>query len=198
MFLHRVTDDDAFGDLVIQISTYGICWMLGFAHHDGTIKKVALPYRLAAGVGLMAGGLYAVTHQQPDGGWDINNIPFANFLYCTGAVLILLSFYPSLRRMKKNHFLDSLVSAFNSRAMTIYIWGNAAINLGWAVCQNWDDGNWDIPAEIVLSWTILFGIVILFGWVEDIAAGKPVALHSWPRRKAQPWVEPDSVRVPSP
>ena len=114
---------------VLDVGIYGACWMLGFAHHDGSIRTIRTSIIVPIGVVLLAGGLtWAITHQT-DTGWDIDNIPPAATLYSLGAVLLLLRYYPSLEWMSRIPALDKTLMMISSRAMTIFLWHNLAIFL---------------------------------------------------------------------
>ena len=181
------------GDVILSISMFGGCWMLGFAHHDNKIRSLPLVKVLLGGVALMALGLaWAFTHPDPVTAWDIDNIPMADTLYCLGAVLILLRLYPDFSWMEKRVVLDKLVTVINSRAMTIYLWGNVAIFLSipildsWSVTANLDQANAVGYLQMYLaSWLIVIAAVFAFGWCEDLAARRPLQFNPWPRNKRQ-------------
>jgi len=181
------------GDVILSTCMFGGCWMLGFAHHDNRIRRLPLSRVLLGGAALMGLGLaWAFTHQNPVTSWDIDNIPLADTLYCLGAVLILLRLYPDFSWMDRRVVLDKLVTVINSRAMTIYLWGNFAIFLGnpildsWTVTANLDQDNavgW--IQKYLASWIIIIGAVFIFGWCEDLAARRPLRFNPWPRSKQQ-------------
>ena len=185
--------DGRSGDVILSTCMFAGCWMLGFAHHDNKIRPLPLARVLLGGASLMALGLaWAFTHQDPVSGWDIDNIPMADTLYCLGAVLILLRLYPDFSWMEKRVVLDKAVTVINSRAMTIYLWGNLAIFLShpvldaWSVTANLDQdnaGGW-IQGYLV-SWLIIVAAIFLFGWCEDLAARRRLRFNPWPRSKQQ-------------
>ena len=185
--------DGRSGDVILSVAMFGGCWMLGFAHHDNKIRSIRLARVLVGGALLMALGLaWAFTHQDPVSGWDIDNIPVADTLYCLGAVLILLRLYPDFSWMERRVVLDKIVTVINSRAMTIYLYGNFAIFLAnpildlWSVTAKLDQNNavGDIQAYL-MSWLIVIGFVFLLGWCEDLAAGRRLRINPWPRSKTQ-------------
>jgi len=81
--------DGRSGDVILSVAMFGGCWMLGFAHHE-----------------------------DPVSGWDIDNIPVADTLYCLGAVLILLRLYPDFSWMERRVVLDKIVTVINSSRPT--------------------------------------------------------------------------------
>jgi peptidoglycan/LPS O-acetylase OafA/YrhL len=185
--------DGRSGDVILSVAMFGGCWMLGFAHHDNKIRSIPLARVLVGGALLMALGLaWAFTHQDPVSGWDIDNIPVADTLYCLGAVLILLRLYPDFSWMERRVVLDKIITVINSRAMTIYLWGNFAIFLAnpildlWSVTANLDQNNAvGIIQAYLMSWLIVIAFVFLLGWCEDLAAGRRLRINPWPRSKTQ-------------
>jgi peptidoglycan/LPS O-acetylase OafA/YrhL len=188
MVLGLVDFPDPYWDIICQLCVYGACWMLGFAHHDGKLRKLPLLWTLAGGAVLMALGLWhALTHQAQYDGWNVDDNPLAGMLYFTGAVLILLRIYPRFTWLQRLPTLDALVSLLNSRAMTIYLWGNFAIALAPPVLDATGLGQFDtddtrgLIVEYAAAWTLIFAAVLLVGWVEDVAAGRRPRLLPWNR-----------------
>ena len=192
-------------DIVIQLSTYACCWMLGFAHHDGTLRRLPLKRSLLAGVALLAAGLwYALSNQEQYGTYDIDDVPLANMLYCLGAVVLLLRLYPRSSRLDRVPWLGTVVSTFSNRAMTIYLWGNLAIWLVPPVLAvsplagyHTDDAR-GTALGYATAWVLLGVIVLLAGWVEDVAARKPVRLLPWDRARTVPMPAPRTAAAPKP
>jgi peptidoglycan/LPS O-acetylase OafA/YrhL len=178
------------GDVILSLAMFGGCWMLGFAHHDNKIRPLPLVKVLLGGASLMTLGLaWAFTHPDPVSAWAMGDIPMADTLYCLGAVLILLRLYPDFSWMDKHVVLDKLITAINTRALTIYLWGNFAIFLAnpvldsWSVTASLDNDNTVGWIQMYLaSWVIVIICVLLFGWCEDLAARRPLRINPWPRR----------------
>jgi peptidoglycan/LPS O-acetylase OafA/YrhL len=184
----------ATADTLEHLGMFGGCWLLGFAHQQGHLVRLPRSPALLAGGALMAGGLaWAFTHSLPFTGWDIDDIPVADALYCTGAVLVLLLLYPRRPVLGRSRFIGRLVAAMNTRAMTIYLWGNLAI---WAATPLLESNPWSARlegagwvgglAQYSVAWLVLTGIVVAVGWVEDVAADRPPRLNPWPRGGEKP------------
>ena len=192
------------GDILLTILTYAGCWMLGFAHHDNLIRTVALRKIVPIAIALMTIGLgYALTHQDPVSGYDLDEIPLGVCFWGTGAVLLLLRFYPDFSWLARVRVLDKLVSAINARAMTIYLWNNPAIFLSVPLAQlftwtrAWDDGGVRGGAtQLLLTCLLIVLAVLMFGWVEDVAAKRRVRINPWPRttRRPKPSVSRSTTR----
>lgn len=185
-----ISESDAFqqagsGDLILRLSdesssiaVYGGCWMLGFAHHTGMLRRLWTPFAVPLAVLLMAlGTAYAFSYPHPTDGVAIDVIAPAQTLYCFGAVLLLLRFNPSFDWLDRVPFVDQLINAVNGRAVTIYLWNSAAVLLaGTIVSQLYEDVPESLqplvlePTYYILTWVFVGIAVLALGWVEDIAA----------------------------
>jgi peptidoglycan/LPS O-acetylase OafA/YrhL len=176
------------GDAILSMGTFGACWLLGFAHHDGTLRR--LPWRVVLPLGgmLLAAGLgWALTHPDPASSWNVDEIPAALTLYSLGAVLVLLRAQPTTPWTAPGRIFGGLIGAINARAVTIYLWNNVAIFAAvplidsWAVTAAWDTDS--LVGQILLfagTWICLIAAIGAFGWVEDWAARRPTRINPWP------------------
>jgi len=148
-----------------DLALYGGPWLLGFAHHDGLLRRRRL-IGLAA-VLAVAAGFWVVTHPGPRG-YDLNDIPLGNALWSAAFVLVALRFAPKIRAYR-------LIAVLNARALTIYLWHVPIIV---AVSQLALARTWPIFGAAGIGWRmpVVFALVacavLLSGWVEDLAAGR--------------------------
>ncbi|MDI3408869.1 acyltransferase family protein [Streptomyces cavernicola] len=179
------------GEAVADFATYGSCWVLGFAHHDGLLRR--MPRRLAVGCAALAmafGLWWASGHLGPEG-WDLNDIPLAQAAWSLGFVIVLLRYAPEWRQLPGGlRHLDRIVTLANNRAVTIYLWHNLLILATVPVL----DLLWDVPYVdahlsgflestytvwmFLLVWPLLALAVLGAGWAEDLAAKRRPRL--WP------------------
>ncbi|MGQ1837382.1 acyltransferase family protein [Kocuria turfanensis] len=173
--------------------TYGSCWILGFAHQSGLLRRIPLGLVLAAGPAVMGVGLWWAAGHLGESGWDLNEIPFAQTLWSFGFCAVLLRVSPSWERLPRPlRFLDGIVSLLNARAMTVYLWHNlllVATVVLIDVLWNSDLLATAVPGllespwlSFVLVWPLLAAVVLAVGWAEDLAAGRRPRL--WPVRTA--------------
>ena len=177
------------GGVILSMSIFGACWLTGFAHHDGTLRRARRSVVVTGGLALLVAGLaWALAHPDPVSGPDIDDVPLSDALYSLGFVLILLRFYPDFSWMARRPVLDKFVAMINARAMTIYLWSNVAIFCAypladaWSVTANWDNDS--VGGRIqayVITWVCIGVAIVAFGWVEDLAARRPVRVNPWPR-----------------
>ena len=168
-------ESGAIGPVLVDGATFAACWMLGFAHRDGTLRKLPVLLAWGGAAVLVAGGLaWAFTHPAGDIGIDLNDIPFAQALVSFGAVLLVLRFNPAVAWLERVPLLGRLVTVVNARAITIYLWHNVAIAVSPSIGDvlGWESEGQHFAIAVVL----IVVSVLAFGWVEDLAAGRSLSL----------------------
>ncbi|MEV6056167.1 acyltransferase [Streptomyces sp. NPDC052107] len=185
-------------DVVTDFAVYGGCWVLGFAHHEGMLKRIPRYAVVSCSVPVMVFGLWwASAHPGPDG-WDLNDIPLAQATWSFGFVAILLQYAPSWQRLPgRLARWDKLVTLSNNRAVTIYLWHNLLITATVPII----DRAYDLPFlqsdrataaldttyplwTFALVWPLIALTTLAFGWNEDLAAKRTPLL--WPDGPGKP------------
>ncbi|MET8025199.1 acyltransferase family protein [Streptomyces avermitilis] len=183
------------GNAVTDFAVYGGCWVLGLAHQEGVLRRIPRYAAVSCSTLLMAFGLWwASGHQGPEG-WDLNDIPLAQATWSLGFVAILLQYSPSWPELPgRLARWDRLVTLSNNRAVTIYLWHNMLIMATGPLI----DRAYDLPFMqndravaaldstytfwmFVLVWPLIGLAILVFGWIEDIAAKRGPRL--WPNGK---------------
>jgi hypothetical protein len=178
----------------VDASVFAGCWMLGFAHRDGSLRRLgagrAVPL---AGVAIAAGVAWALAHPAGDDGIDLNDIPLGQALVSLGAVLLLLRYSPRLAWLERVPGLGRLVTVITARVVTIYLWHNVAIALAELIDARlgWPSTGALIGTSVLLTAVLALGL----GWVEDLAAGRRPALIPGPD---QPALRRRAPRRPAP
>ncbi|MFI7212691.1 acyltransferase [Micromonospora maritima] len=172
-----------------EFGLYFGAWLLGFAHHDGLLRRmrnrVLLP---VAGLLGTAGLAWIATHPGPRG-YDINDIHLGNALWSAAFILVAIGRAPTgAAWVDRVPALGRAVTVVNRRALTVYLWHMPFVValtplvglVGWS------------PRDPVGLWLrvglvfVLVGVVtLLVGWVEDRAARRtPELVPGRPRRSA--------------
>ena len=189
-----VRDFGSVGTGVVDAAVFAGCWMLGFAHRDGSLRRLAAGRAvLLAGAAIAVGVAWALSHPAGDDGIDLNDIPLGQSLVSLGAVLLVLRYTPRLAWLERVPGLGRLVTVINARAVTIYLWHNVAIALAGPINERlgWPSLGALIGTSVVLTTVFALGL----GWVEDLAAGRRPALLPGPGQRALRRREP---RRPAP
>ncbi|WP_084701622.1 acyltransferase family protein [Cryptosporangium arvum] len=178
-------DDGPIWALVSDLGIFAPCWMLGFAHRTGALKR--LPnFGLVAFVLVAAGGAVGWVLTHPSDSYDLNGIPIAQSLWSIAVILPLLRFAPDASWIGRTPVLGRFVALVNNRAVTIYLWHNILIDLAFfsgerleGVGGFWESGVSTNPVfAYAVVWVLIAVAVMLFGWAEDLAARRKPRL--WP------------------
>ncbi|MFF3122250.1 acyltransferase [Streptomyces sp. NPDC057908] len=179
------------GEGLIDFAVFGSCWILGFAHHDGLLKKVPRYLTVSLAAFVMAFGLWWASGHLTEEGWNLDEIPLAQAAWSFGFCVILLQYAPSWRQLPgRLTRWDGLITLTNNRAVTIYLWHNLLITATEPVI----DQLWNIPyfgdhfgtyigasytaLMLLLVWPLMALVIPAVGWVEDVAAKRAPRL--WP------------------
>ena len=178
------------GEAVVDFAVYGSCWILGFGHADGLLRRLPRYVVPSVAPALMGLALWWASGHLGEDGWDLNDIPAAQALWSFGFSALLLSVSPSWQELPGPlKRLGKTVTLANSRAMSIYLWHEAALIATVPLL----DLLWNVPGAspysglldsastdlmFLLTWPLLALIVTAVGWAEDISAGRRPRL--WP------------------
>ncbi|MEW2431790.1 acyltransferase [Micromonospora sp. NPDC047644] len=163
------------------VAAYLSCWLLGFAHHDRLLHRV--PWRwygcLVAGLAGV-GGTWVVAAMMTGRAVDLNHIAGGTTLWSMALVAVLLRVQP---RLVGRVPLGAVLRVVNARAVTIYLWHIPA-SLGMFLLLA-PVLPYNSVASVALRLTgvclLTAGAVLLFGWIEDVAARRTPALFGpWP------------------
>lgn len=186
------------GNAVSDFAVYGGCWVLGFAHHEGLLKRIPRYAAVSCAALLMAFGLWWASGHLGADGWDLNDIPLAQATWSFGFVVILLQYSPSWQELPgRLAKWDKLVTLSNNRAVTIYLWHNMLIMATVPIL----DRLYELPFMqseravaaldstyllwmFALVWPLIGLTTVAVGWIEDVAAKRRPRL--WPNGAGGP------------
>jgi peptidoglycan/LPS O-acetylase OafA/YrhL len=185
-----------FWALISALGTFAPCWMLGFAHRTGKLAKLSGAATMGISLALAgAGAAWSLTHDSAT--YDLNGIPLGQALWSMAFILPLLRFAPAdSSRIGRTPFLGRFVALVNARAVTIYLWHNVLIDLSFPIEDKLGAA---VPAlssvvynpiwNFFVIWVLIACAVLVFGWVEDVAARRsprlfPVGPSAAQRRAA--------------
>ncbi|MDQ1068457.1 acyltransferase family protein [Streptomyces canus] len=181
----REPPDNRLGSALTDLATFLFCWILGFAHRDGVLERLKAPAVVALSLAAIGfSGWYAFTHQAETGSYDLDDIPLAQAFWSAGYVTLLMwaksCFGIDFAWLTRFRRTDRVVTIFNSRAVTIYLWHEIALILAVPLIDQF----WNVPAfekwlplesqwfMFGVGWILIAGFVLLCGWVEDVAGKK--------------------------
>ncbi|MSQ61481.1 MAG: hypothetical protein EXR43_02735 [Dehalococcoidia bacterium] len=180
----RLRADHTLAWQVQDFALYSFFWMLGFAYTDGLFARFSTPVRaLLALAFAVEAAVWALTQDVPGG---IVNASYPLHLLVGLAWLFgALAIEAPLGRLAQRPRISSAIYWVNERALTIYLWQSAGLFCMYQIL--WAEPHSRLTRDllalpIVASVTLL--ATLLFGWAEDVAAGRAPRL--WPRRPGSP------------
>ena len=80
-----------------------------------------------------------------------------------------------LRRWIAAHpgFMQAIVGRINQRTLTMYLWGLAANGVGNSASRSIGGKEGNLAVYLVISALSLMVFLVMFGWIEDVAAKRP-------------------------
>ncbi len=186
--------DGPIAGAIRDAATYGACWLVGFAHHDGMVKRVrAIDLYVISGILIAIGLWWGFTHVTDEHVHDFTDMPPAQAFYSLGIVIIALRFRPKLAWLGRRKALMLVIGLLNNRALSIYLWHNTMI----AIAPNIDDFLFNKTGTkhsflettwfmVIVVFITTFTIICLVGWVEDLAARRKPRIAPWPKKKKDP------------
>jgi peptidoglycan/LPS O-acetylase OafA/YrhL len=182
------------GNALTDFVVYAGCWILGMAHHEGTLKQVPRYVVVSLSAFLMAFALWWASGHA-DGGmgsWDFDQIRLSSATWSLGFCAILLQYSPSWQQFPgRLRRFDKLITLSNNRAVTIYLWHNLFITATFPMVDQaynlpfmQSEGASDFLTTVymwvawLLIWPLVAMAILAFGWAEDVAAKRRPRL--WP------------------
>ena len=150
---------------------YVTCWITGYAHHDGRVETWIRPRwkRLC----WVLGPIGAVAFF---GSGARHLLLAAIGIACLGVFWLALALgcQPRIEPWLAGRRQRSVTTWFSQRSLSIYLRHGAAL---WAVIEIAPTAG--LPARMFGTAALVVLCVVAFGWMEDIAARRPMQL--WPR-----------------
>jgi peptidoglycan/LPS O-acetylase OafA/YrhL len=174
-----------------DFAAYGACWIAGFAHHDGRLGRTRPAVIVTAVAVLGATAMYWLQGHPGEDGFDLNDVPESQALWSLAFVLVVLRWQPSMGWLDRVRPVEKAVTLLNARAVTVYLWHNVMIAVAWPLLAylTLDDlGLLNGPVTLVTVLGLTAVTIVLFGWVEDLAARRRPRL--WPTTSKRPTADP--------
>lgn len=170
-------------DLVWQagdVALYAVFLVLGFAHRAGRLDGVSTRRWLGiAGVSALGAGGWILT--QPVPAMVVNNSHPAHLLAGVAWLGVILAARGGLEALSQMPRAGAAVAWVTQRTMTIYLWHAVALLFTRRALAGVGDlppGVWS-AALLVGTAAVMTLLVLVFGWVEDLAGRRTPQL--WPR-----------------
>lgn len=164
---------------ITSIALFMFFFVLGFWYTDGLLTKDVVPGRgsgvfdgwVGIGIAVLAfAGAWFVWQVHDPG--SINNSHLVHGLLGLGWLALILRARPWILRLA--NAMPNLLNTLNSRALTMYLWGWPTTALSAEAVRAWGlGGTFGTVVFFALAIGSLTLAVVIFGRVEDYAAGRP-------------------------
>ena len=169
------------GPALIDFCTFATCWMLGMAYRDGTLKRLhPILLVLIAAAAIAGGGAWLWLRARD---LDLDSVPLAQALISAGAVILVLVVSPLMAWLDRVPLLGALLGTIAARALTIYLCYPVVIAVTPLVVTRLGLGG-GVPTAAATGVALMLVAVLAFGWVEDLAARRPLRILPRPARLA--------------
>ena len=152
-----------------DVTLFGWFFQLGYLYDDGVLQRIRPRVHLAIGVALGAAGWIVAERIEPVWRKGVNQLYSSNsghFLIGAAWMFAAFAFREPITRWL-SHTSGRFLDLITKRTYTIFIWGPSANAIAFAVVRKLGMNRFAYFGVTVLS---LLGLLLAFGWVEDVAA----------------------------
>ena len=162
-------------------------WALGYTYHD---RRKQLPSSRTMAVVGIGSGVVAVGYAAAVTGFGVTTTssPFLNASVGLVWVALAVALTSPINRLAGQRVVGSTVEWIQKRALSIYLWHALATGVVIEMSEQRAGLEHTLP-RVALVLGLTFLIVLVVGWVEDLAAGR--ATHVWP-------LQPDEIDMTDP
>ena len=170
------------GPALIDFCVYATCWMLGMAYGDGMLRRLHPILLALIAFAAIAGGIAWTLYRSRV--LDLDAVPLGQSLVSAGVVILVLVVSPGMAWLDRIPIFGGLLGIIADRALTIFLSCPVAFALAPLVDERLGVGSGDPRARAITSVALIVVAVLLFGWIEDLAARRPLRILPIPVRQA--------------
>jgi peptidoglycan/LPS O-acetylase OafA/YrhL len=155
-----------------NVFMFGWFFQLGYLYRDGWLQR-RRPWTLAsAGIGLFALGWLVAERIEPVWKTPVNELytsPTAHFLVGAAWMVGVLAVRKPIAKWLATRRLRA-IDLITQRTYTLFIWGPAANAVAMAASRKIGGAGGDLAVYLTVTVIMLVVLVLLFGWIEDLAS----------------------------
>jgi chitinase len=178
------------GEVMLTFALFGGYSLIGFAYHDNRIQTMALPSLIIVSLILASAGLVGMMRAGDVTAAHLAGLPVANSLWGAGVVILLLRLYHNPNTPPRSARVRTALAGVQSRALTIFLWSFPAFAISAALLARYGFSPRSNAASITQRTVVALGLIIvvvlLLGWLEDLAIGRSPRLNPFAGRPDRP------------
>jgi peptidoglycan-N-acetylglucosamine deacetylase len=161
-----------------NVAMFGWFFQLGYLYRDGVLQRRKPVVLGAIGVTLFACGWAVAERIEPVWKTPVNELytsPTAHFLVGAAWMLGVLAVRGPISKWLATRRLRVL-DVVTQRTYTLFIWGPAANAVAMAASRKVGGAQGNLLLYLTVTALTLVALVLMFGWIEDLASRRPPRL----------------------
>jgi chitinase len=178
------------GEVLLTFALFGGYWLIGFAYHENRIQAMSWTSLIIVSLILAGAGLIGTLRAGDITAAQLAGLPVANSLWGAGVVILLLRLYRNPDAWPRSAWVRTALAAVQDRALTIFLWSFPAFSIAAALLARYGLSPQSNAAAItqrtVVAVALIMAVVLLLGWLEDLAIGRSPRLNPFATRPDRP------------
>ena len=178
------------GEVLLTFALFGGYWLIGFAYHQNRIQTMSWRSVIIVSLILASAGLIGTVRAGDITAAQLAGLPVANSLWGAGVVILLLRLYRKSNAWPRSDWVRTALAAVQDRALTIFLWSFPAFSIAAALLVRYGFSPQSNAAAIAQRTVVAVGlimvVVLLLGWLEDLAIGRRPRLNPFADRADRP------------
>jgi chitinase len=178
------------GEVLLTFALFGGYWLIGFAYHENRIQAMSWISVIIVSLMLASAGVIGTLRAGDITAAQLAGLPVANSLWGAGVVILLLRLYRQPKARPRSAWVRTALAGVQDRALTIFLWSFPAFSIAAALLARYgfspQSNAAAITQRIVVAVGLIMLVVLLLGWLEDLAIGQSPRLSPFADRADGP------------
>jgi chitinase len=178
------------GEVLLTFALFGGYWLIGFAYHQNRIQTMPWISVIIVSLILASAGLIGTLRAGDITAAHLAGLPVANSLWGAGVVILLLRLYRYPKAWPRSDWVRTALAGVQDRALTIFLWSFPVFSIAAALLVRYGLSPQSNAAAIAQRTVVAVGlimvVILLLGWLEDLAIGRRPRLNPFANRADRP------------
>jgi len=178
------------GEVLLTFALFGGYWLIGFAYHQNRIQTMPWISVIIVSLILASAGLIGTLRAGDITAAHLAGLPVANSLWGAGVVILLLRLYRYPKAWPRADWVRTALAGVQDRALTIFLWSFPVFSIAAALLVRYGLSPQSNAAAIAQRTVVAVGlimvVILLLGWLEDLAIGRRPRLNPFANRADRP------------
>jgi len=178
------------GEVLLTFALFGGYWLIAFAYHQNRIQTMPWISVIIVSLILASAGLIGTLRAGDITAAHLAGLPVANSLWGAGVVILLLRLYRYPKAWPRSDWVRTALAGVQDRALTIFLWSFPVFSIAAALLVRYGLSPQSNAAAIAQRTVVAVGlimvVILLLGWLEDLAIGRRPRLNPFANRADRP------------